>query len=140
MPYIESSATFQNLYAREVYARRAYAVKGQFLSGREAMGKRLKDRRVEAGLTQVELAKILDVSQETVSRRETGTVPISLDDLHEIADVLQASVGWFGSGQEPRPGPYRPTEKPSRTAGKIRTRQRHAPDVRTRRRRKGNES
>jgi len=54
---------------------------------------RLRELRDAAGLTQVELAEKLGVSQKTVSRLESGTKPrADLDQLAAICRVLKCTM------------------------------------------------
>lgn len=122
----------QNPYAPEVYAWDAYPVKRNLLTSRKAIGKRLKKRREESGLTQAAVAGRLDVSQETVSRWESGSAAIGLAELGAYAKVLQAPMGWFLGEETERPAPYvpkqdeprKPTPADPRAKGKRVTRKR----------------
>lgn len=97
----------QNLYAPEVYAWRAYSVKRNVLSAKKALGKRLRARREEADLTQAQVAEMLDVSQESVSRWEGGVTAIGIAELTALAKLLQAPMGWLLAGEGEAPRAYR---------------------------------
>ena len=55
----------------------------------EISAKQLRRRRVELGLTQIELAERLGVTNVTVSRWESGTFRVSATRLREIAEALE---------------------------------------------------
>ena len=55
----------------------------------EVSAKQLRRRRVELGLTQIELAEKLGVTNVTVSRWESGTFRVSATRLREIAEALE---------------------------------------------------
>lgn len=56
---------------------------------------RLREARVDAGVTQAELAQALGRSQTWVSKCELGERRVDVVELKEIADVLGKEVGWF---------------------------------------------
>lgn len=58
----------------------------------KATGKKLKDLRQEKRLTQRELARKLKISQQIISRVESGQQNISLLTLKEMVAALQAKV------------------------------------------------
>ena len=63
------------------------------IEGSAVLGKRLKLLREERGLTQLELARLVDVSPTHLSAIETGKVTNpGIELVHRIADVLDASV------------------------------------------------
>lgn len=53
---------------------------------------RIKEARVSKGLSQTELAIILNTDQRVISRYELGTVIPSLERLVELAQVLDVSL------------------------------------------------
>lgn len=55
------------------------------------IGTRIKVRRVERGLTQLELANLVDVSQPRISRIEREGAQ-SIDLVRRIADALEIQV------------------------------------------------
>ncbi len=57
------------------------------------LGKAISKRRKERQLTQDELAGVVEVDAETISRFERGTTLPSLQRLLVIADALDAGVG-----------------------------------------------
>lgn len=58
----------------------------------EELGGRLRELRLEAGLTQAELAARVGISQPNVARLESGVNPPNLSTLRKIADALSADV------------------------------------------------
>lgn len=54
-----------------------------------ALGRVIRDRRVELGLSQIELAQLARLSQSSVSRVETGHASPYMEDLARLADALQ---------------------------------------------------
>lgn len=64
----------------------------------EAVGERVRAARLQRGWSQEQLAEALGVTPETVSRYETGSLPLSLSGLHRVADVLGVeAVALFGT-------------------------------------------
>lgn len=53
---------------------------------------RIKEARVSKGLSQTELAIILNTDQRVISRYELGTVIPSLERLVELAQILDVSL------------------------------------------------
>ena len=56
------------------------------------IGRNIKDARTLLGITQGQLAEILDVENVTVSRIETGAQLPSIDRLDEVASALGVSI------------------------------------------------
>lgn len=59
------------------------------------IGQRISKKRKELGYTGSQLAKILDVSQQQVSRYERGKNKINLLNLFKIAVALKTPMHWF---------------------------------------------
>ncbi len=57
--------------------------------------KQLKDARTEAGLDQVEVAKILGRTQSYVSKLEAGQRRIDIVALKEFAQIYKKAIGYF---------------------------------------------
>lgn len=55
-------------------------------------GYKIKLLRVNSGQSQSELARLLNISQSTLSRYEMGKLDISVDLLWEIAKVFDVSI------------------------------------------------
>ncbi|WP_282919736.1 helix-turn-helix domain-containing protein [Ignavigranum ruoffiae] len=58
-------------------------------------GKRIKELRIEKNLLQEKLAGYLNVSQQTVSKIETGTSDIPYDLLIKLADFFNVSIDYI---------------------------------------------
>lgn len=56
---------------------------------------RIRIAREEAGLTQGQLAKLLDVSRPTVSEIEAGRRKVSAVELGKMADLFRVSTEWL---------------------------------------------
>ena len=59
------------------------------------MGRRLRDRRLELGLSQVELARRLGVTYQQVQKYERGANRIAADRLHDLARILDVPIPYF---------------------------------------------
>ena len=59
------------------------------------IGKKAKMIRIEKGLSQIEVAKRLDVAQTHLSNIENGRSHVSLKKLFELANVLECPVVSF---------------------------------------------
>lgn len=57
--------------------------------------KRIRLAREEAGLTQGQLAKMLEVSRPTVSEVEAGRRKVSAEELGKMADLFGVSTEWL---------------------------------------------
>ena len=58
----------------------------------ESIGKRIKQFRVNKGMSQTELANIIYVNNQHISRAESGKVTLSLDLVVSIANALDVSA------------------------------------------------
>jgi transcriptional regulator with XRE-family HTH domain len=56
------------------------------------IARRVRQARLHKGWTQEQLAEALDVASETVSRYESGRVPLSVTMLYRVADVLDIKI------------------------------------------------
>lgn len=61
----------------------------------EIFANRLKEARKEKGLTQKELATILQIRQQSYARYEANTAEPSYDMLVEIADFFELSADYL---------------------------------------------
>ena len=59
------------------------------------LGKRIKLARVEADLTQTELAQKIHAKQKSISRYETGDSVPSVETLVKLAKVLKKPATYF---------------------------------------------
>ncbi len=62
---------------------------------KETFGKRLKDLRVEKGLTQIELAKELNIDKSTIAKYETEKIVPSVIMLKLFVDYFNVSAGYM---------------------------------------------
>ena len=62
------------------------------------LGKRIRLARVEADLTQTELAHKTRAKQKSISRYETGASVPTIDSLTKIANALKKSPAYFLEG------------------------------------------
>ena len=63
-----------------------------YISGMVQFGKNIRQTRVRAGLTQVQIARKLGVSQNQISRYERDENIPSADTLWNLADILKVSI------------------------------------------------
>lgn len=61
----------------------------------KAFLKRLKAARLEAGLTQIEVATLLNVPQSYISKCESGERRVDVIELMDFAAVYQRSILYF---------------------------------------------
>ena len=66
-----------------------------------ALGERLRERRLELGLTQAELADHADVSKRFLVQLEGGTGNISVQRLASVCEVLEFSLEQLFRGLGP---------------------------------------
>ena len=59
------------------------------------VGQQLRKRRRMLNISQAELAEAIGVAPQQVQKYEAGTNRLSVSRLVQIADVLDAPVGWF---------------------------------------------
>jgi transcriptional regulator with XRE-family HTH domain len=68
------------------------------------IGRRIRDKRIEKGMTQAEVGKILGVGEDAVRKKEKGTSPFHFHELAKLGDlwgapalypVLDWDVAWF---------------------------------------------
>lgn len=55
----------------------------------------LRKSRLEKNLTGKQLASLMHVSQQQISRYETGKTPLTLDQLHQLLSLLDKSWAEF---------------------------------------------
>lgn len=58
-------------------------------------GKRLKKARLAKGLTQVQLAEILNLSQTSYQRMESGNHDMKMSNIFNICKALEISSDWL---------------------------------------------
>ncbi|MBD3363290.1 helix-turn-helix domain-containing protein [Candidatus Dojkabacteria bacterium] len=67
----------------------------------KSLGRRLKEARGEAGLSQLQVAVALGVSDKTISGYESGRISPPINKLQKIADLLKKPVSYF-IGSDPK--------------------------------------
>lgn len=82
---------------------------------RKRLGARIVEARDAAKISQVDLAKRLDVSVSTVLRWEKGAMGPRPEYLSQIADLTGVSVDWLLGGASGGPGSERRQEAPPPT-------------------------
>jgi transcriptional regulator with XRE-family HTH domain len=70
------------------------------------VGSRIRERRVLLGLSQQQLAEMIDVTYQQAHKYEHGLNRISAGRLFEIAQALRVPISWFYEGLDnPSPAP-----------------------------------
>lgn len=64
------------------------------------VGKKLKLRRINLGLSQQELGKLLNITFQQIQKYEKGVNRVSSGKLYELSKVLDAPVTYFFEGIE----------------------------------------
>lgn len=72
---------------------------------KELFLKRLVDCRIKSNLSQAQFAKIMNVSQATIARQETGVSSPSVDMLEKYADFFNCSTDYL-LGRNDQPDAY----------------------------------
>jgi len=65
----------------------------------QAIGKRIAETRKAMGLTQVQLAETLGISQQTLAHYEVGRLRIAVSTLIPLAEILNSSVDELVKGK-----------------------------------------
>ena len=70
---------------------------------RELLAERLRIAREQAGLSQGQTAKLMDLHRPTISEIEAGRRRVSAEELTRLADLYGVSIGWLTGikGNEP---------------------------------------
>ncbi len=63
-------------------------------------GTRIKEKRKDMGLTQEQLAELMNTTKGTISFYENDNVDIKLSVLRELAQILKTTVGYLADGDE----------------------------------------
>lgn len=58
-------------------------------------GLNVKFARMKQGLTQAELAEILEVHEKYISRIETGKQNVTIKSIEKLADALKTDIAFF---------------------------------------------
>jgi transcriptional regulator with XRE-family HTH domain len=73
------------------------------------LGRRIAELRVKCGLTQEQLAELVDVSTRYIQSVEAGNENLTVRTLANFASVFEVTVGdLFLAPMKPKPGPGRP--------------------------------
>lgn len=64
-------------------------------SARAAIAARLRAAREQAGLSQGQVAKLLDVQRPTISEIEAGRRKVSAEELARLSDIYHVSMSWI---------------------------------------------
>ncbi|MBK1699290.1 helix-turn-helix domain-containing protein [Rhodovibrio salinarum] len=78
--------------------RQGIAVKRKSLNTQDIerhVGQRIRERRTMLGLTQQQLAELIDVTYQQAHKYERGINRVSAGRLYELAMVLGVDVGYF---------------------------------------------
>jgi len=70
---------------------------------RELIAERLRISREQAGLSQGQTAKLVDMHRPTISEIEAGRRRVAADELARFADLYGVSVGWLAGERESEP-------------------------------------
>ncbi|MDR1585670.1 MAG: helix-turn-helix transcriptional regulator [Prevotellaceae bacterium] len=66
--------------------------KEQIIEARKQLCASMKEMRKQNGLTQADVAKLLDVKEYTISKIESGKWAISVDTLIRLSDALKFKI------------------------------------------------
>jgi transcriptional regulator with XRE-family HTH domain len=66
------------------------------------IGERIREIRKEKGLTQIEFSKILGITQDKLSKYETGKVGVPIEIILKISDEFKISLDWLLKGKGPK--------------------------------------
>lgn len=58
----------------------------------EKICRRIKGKRTEVGITQLEMAKRLDLAPNTYNRKEQGIREFTIKELIKMCDILQCKI------------------------------------------------
>lgn len=64
------------------------------------VARRIHARRIEVGLTQQQVARLIGISFQQLQKYEHGTNRISAGRLYQLAEVLDTNVTYFFAGYE----------------------------------------
>lgn len=65
---------------------------------RAAIARRLALARQQAGLSQGQVAKLVDVHRPTISEMESGRRRVAADELAQLASIYGVDVSWLMNG------------------------------------------
>ncbi len=68
---------------------------------RAIIAARIREARVMAGLSQGQVAKMLNLHRPSISEMEAGNRSVSADELARLAEIYDVSAAWLcGEGEE----------------------------------------
>lgn len=72
---------------------------------RTAIASRLRAAREQAGLSQGQVSKLLNVQRPTISEIEAGRRKVPAEELARFAEVYDVSVSWLATDESEVPDP-----------------------------------
>ena len=67
----------------------------------KTFGNRLQTARKKASMTQAEVAKVLNITQTTLSKYERGTLEPNIDTLRRLIELYEINANWLlGTGMK----------------------------------------
>ncbi len=67
---------------------------------KDCISKRLKEARINSGLSQIQISKILDLSRSTISEIESNKRTVSAEELVEFSRAYSVSLNWLACNEE----------------------------------------
>ena len=72
---------------------------------RAAIAARLRAAREQSGLSQGQVARLLEVKRPTISEIEAGRRKVSAEEISRFADIYKVSVSWLTKEEPEVPDP-----------------------------------
>ncbi|MEM1010632.1 MAG: helix-turn-helix transcriptional regulator [Planctomycetota bacterium] len=69
-------------------------------TGKQALARRLRWAREQAGLSQGQVAKKIDVHRPTISQIESGQRNVKTEELSRLADIYGVKESWLIKGDD----------------------------------------
>ncbi|MHB8523787.1 MAG: helix-turn-helix domain-containing protein [Limisphaerales bacterium] len=86
---------------------------------RAAIAARLRAAREQAGLSQGQVAKLLEMQRPTISEIEAGRRKVPAEELSRFAEIYDVSVSWLTNNEPEVPDPA--VELAARELAKLKT-------------------
>ena len=86
---------------------------------KEGIGERLALARRQAGLTQAQVAKLVDLHRPSISEMEAGRRCVSTDELVGLADIYGVDVEWLAKNEPEKGARDEKVELAARELGKL---------------------
>ena len=64
------------------------------------VGQRITDARLEKGISSTDMAAVLDISRESYSRAEHGTLALKMEKMYLISRYLEVSLDYLLTGND----------------------------------------